>query len=458
MKLKLTIVFTMILFVFSVSFSQVEVGVQNITERVKILILPFADRSDEKKFPNSRDNGLIVFYSLYSFIGIVPQVDIVSKNEALGINLKKDDFETYATKNNIDFIIYGEYYLSKGEGRNAKFNVTLNIWSRGTKADIFSKNFTGITGPDIFETADELIAVSLKNILNIGYRVVTVNFKNFDIGDEKYELIFNGKLIEEISNSNFQYTLKVLPDVNNILEIKRKWDGKNAFETTLRLESYASIDVTYSAMGKVSISKLKFKERGREYKVFLDDREVDMIDKEIEAKAGIKHNLTVVDNKDYNVLNEEFYLKDGELKLLTPVVKNPGILHFKLYSLDRNMATLSIDFFTGRYFWIGAGCGGSYFKTDMVELAFVTPVIEAGYYLFNDRAYPFRIGTGIALRGDIKLLDSYGGDSTISRYIYSGGLFLNLETFFLLIRPVVYLTYDAGNFVFSYGIGVGITI
>ncbi|MCX7821372.1 MAG: hypothetical protein N2258_06835 [Brevinematales bacterium] len=448
-------IFLLILLVSTQLFSQEASVKLSTSQKKKILILPMKDNSDKRKFPASKESGNIMFYSLYSFIGILPQIEITNKNDAFKMSFKKnDEIYDYAKNNNIEYVLYGEYEI-KREKREAEIEVKFRVWSSKDSTNIISINLTSLAGVEIFDTIDEMIKTFLKDVLKIDYKVATVNFKNFDIGDEKFSLYVNGSLVEEITNSNFTYTLKVLPQVTNLIEIKRK-DGTNAIENQIYLKPYASIDFSYIAMGTIKVNPLQLEERGRKYRFLVDGEEVDIIGKSKSIKAGRKHKVELKDDKNQTHLREEFYLKDGEVKEYTPKIQNPGFIHFKAYTFDKEMLTLGVDLTFGRYFWAGLGIGGTYFKNENIEFSYISPSIEAGYFFYNDRSYLLRIGTGVNFKYYYKLVDSLRSENYIPEVIYSVNIFLNTEFSYLLFRPSIYIAYDGKDPIFSYGLGLGV--
>lgn len=449
-------VFLLILLLISTKVFSQETSIKlSTSQRKKILILPLKDNSDRKKFPASKESGNIIFNSLYSFIGILPQIEITNKNDAYKMNFRKnEELYEYAKNNNIEYVLYGEYEI-KREKKDAEIEVKFRVWSGKDSSNIISVNYTSLAGVEIFDIIDEIIKTFLKDVLKIDYKVATVNFKNFDIGDEKFSLYVNGSLVEEITNSNFTYTLKVLPQVTNLIEIKRK-DGTNAIENYIFLKPYASIDFSYTSMGILKVNPLQLAERERKYKFFIDGEEVDIIGKSKSIKAGRKHKIELKDDKNKTHLRDEFYLKDGETKEYTPKIQNPGLIHFKAYTLDKEMLTLGFDLTFGRYFWVGLGIGGTYFKNEKIEFSYISPSIEAGYFFYNDRSYMLRIGTGINLKYYYKFTDSLKEKNYIPDVIYSANLFLNTEFSYLLFRPSIFIAYDGVNPIFSYGLGIGV--
>ncbi len=451
--------FFMFFFVFIVfanfSFSQDAKIKVSLSEKKKLLILPFEDNSDRKKFPASRESGIIMFNSLYYFIGILPQVEVTDKNVASKLNFKNNNqIFKYAQENDIDYVIYGEYSLSR-EKNDVMIQIDYKVWSKKESSNLVSVVYNSSAGLDIFDNIDEMIKKFLKDILKIDYQVAVINFKNFDIGEEKFSLYVNGSFLEEITNSNFNLSLKVLPRYTNIIEIKRK-DGTNAIESAIFLRPHHSIDFSYTSMGTIKVNPIKLEERGRKYSFFIDGAEVDIIGGSKSIKAGVRHKVELKDDKGKTHLKDEFYLKDGEVKEYSPVIQNPGLFHYKAYTFDKEMLTLGVDIGIGRYFWVGAGSGVTYFQNENITFCYISPQVEAGYFFLNDRSYLWRVGGGVNFKYYYKLIDSLSEKKYIPEGIYSIGLFLNGEFSFVTFRPTVYFSFDDKDFYISFGLGFGV--
>jgi TolB-like protein len=457
----------LVLFCFSFFYAQEEVKIKTDTgvsqqNKAKVLILPFTNKTDSKKFANSGLIKSVVFRSFYSFVGIIPSIDVPDQKILTNILIENMDAAKVADQQDADIIIYGNYKFS-GSKSEPDVGITLNVWTKDKHTNIISKSYKTTSGLEIFDTIDEMIANSIKAALNIELNVANVNFNNFKIGREKYELYVNGKMIEEITNEGFSYNLKILPASDYRIFLKKKWDGQEALQALVNLKEYQSIEIQYSALGTVRIGGIAFKDNLKKYRIELDGKDVVEGQLISNVAAGIDHTL-VLKGFDSNVISQEtFYLRDKEIKEVQPKEKSTGFAHFKLYSLDRNMATLGAELYFFRYLWAGIGVGGSYFTTTNLNsmVFFISPYVEAGYYLLGDMGSDLRLGIG--LEGRVNLYQPEDAVKKINaafpNYQPNLGIFAQIEWKLFFFRPTLYLLMGADNQInFSYGLGAGIKL
>jgi hypothetical protein len=335
----------------------------------------------------------------------------------------------------------------------------LKIWDNTKKTNIVNSPFKGTTDVDIFDTVDAMSTMILKSTLNIEPGTANIVFDGFKVGKEQYDLVVNNKVVDTVTNEKFTLNLKILPDTAYIVQLLHKPDNKEAFQGTVNLPRYQSITIGYTPFGRVKINPVFMKDRIKTYSIFLDDMLVSEGKTVSNIQAGLKHTVTLKDNLSKEVDKSEFYLKDSDVTQVTLGEKYPSPLHFEAYSLDRSMASLGVDLYIGRYFWLGLGTGGSYFAAGSSPLIFVSPYVETGYYFLGDLAYDLRVGAG--LLGKVNMFfpedTAKAIDSSVNNYSPNAGVFAQVEWKFIMIRPAAYIYFDASqNIQFTYGLGVGV--
>lgn len=437
--------------------TEVKVTAETGDNKAKVLILPFDNKVNPSKYKNAELVKAITFRSFYTFIGIIPSIDVPDEKILTNIAYSRDTISKVAEEQSADFIIYGDYSF-EGTRNNPKVNYNLYLWSRKDSTNALAKKYATSTDAEIFDTIDDMIALVMKSSLNIDVNIANVYFNSFAIGSEKYSLFVNEKLVSEISNSDFSYNLKVLPDNDYQIIIRREWDKKNAVEALVNLKQYKSITISHNATGKLKINEVGNKDRNKSYTVLLDDKPIIENTLLTNIAAGLSHRITVLDNNSNSVFKETFYIHDGEEKTISPSANTPSIVHFKAYSLDANFATVGADFFLGRYIWAGLGIGGSYLSANNNTFIFLSPYVEIGYYFIGDMEYPLRIGAGISGRANMFLTSAETAKSysTVPALMPNLGVFALVEWTFIMFRPAFYGYMDGQNFGFGYGLGTGV--
>ncbi len=457
------LVFFILITAASFTFAQevsVSTGGSETNKKAKVLILPLKNKSNERVFVSSGLVRAIIFHSFYTFIGIIPSVNVPDDTNMLNLTADEKNVSKLAEEENADIIIYGDYQF-KGTRANPSIKTELRIYSRNGNTNILKKEYlVASTGAEIFDTIDEMISDSVKSALNIEVNIANIFFEKFKTGRDQYELYVNGKLISPITNDGFNYNLKILPDNDYKVQIKRLWDQKFVLEALANLKSYKSITISYAGLATVKVNGIAYKDRNKNYQLFLDNKPVNENDIITNMPAGRNHVLKLTETNEGVVENQTFYVKDGENRDVTPSEKSSGIFHIKAIALDRSFATLGADLFWGRYFWFGVGAGASYSTLSTGTVYFISPYVEAGYYFLGDINYDFRIGAGIQGRVNMYFPENPVRqiDPSIQNYMPNLGIFGQLEWKFIILKPTLYLYWDQGNIGVSYGIGAGFRI
>jgi len=440
-----------------VAFSDENVKISIGSEKkIKVLIIPFNNEANKKIYKNSSLYREILFRSFYSFIGFIPSLDVPDDDVLRNINLGSALVEKFAEEKNVDIIIYGNYHL-EGERKEPEVVYNLKVWDSSKKTNIIDLKYKTSTGREIFDTIDEMMSKVLTSALNISADSATIVFENFNIGKEQYELFVNNKKIDTITNTDYNYKLRIVPDVDYVVQLKRKRDNGEALHSVIRLQKYQIISIGYTGYGKVQVNSIAYKDNLKKYSLFLNDKEVVEGQLISNLQAGLKYTLSVKNDRQEEVFREDFYLRDAEVKVVNPCEKDYSPWHFKALTLDRNFLTLGIDYFPWRYFWVGIGAGASYASVGSNSLFFLSPFVEAGYYFMGDMAYDLRIGAGVVGRVNIFMPEDVGKsmDFSVGNYSPNAGIFVQLEWRFIVLRPVAYLVFGKEDIFFSYGLGIG---
>ena len=456
---KILLVIILVWTVTCIMYAETTVQVHNDSDskKAKVLILPFENKVNVSKFKNSELVRAITFRSFYTFIGIIPSINVPDEKILTNISYTKDTVSKVAEDQSADFVIYGDYSF-EGSKNSPKVIYNLYLYSRKDSTNALSKKYVTTTEAEIFDTIDDMISQVMKSSLNIDVNIANVYFNGFTIGTERYSLFVNDKLVSEISNSDFNFNLKVLPDNDYKIIIRREWDKKDVEEAVVNLKQYKSITISHNAFAKLKINEVGNKDRNKTYTILLDNSPIPGNSYLSNFAAGQTHTIAVMDNKSNTVYKDTFFIHDGEEKTISSSEKTPGIVHFKVYSLDANFATIGADFFFSRYFWAGIGAGGSYLSANNSTFIFFSPFVELGYYLVGDMEYPFRIGAGISGRGNMffasaEAASAYGN---VPAFMPNLGVFALIEWNFIMFRPTFYGYMAGKNFGYGYGLGTAL--
>ncbi len=221
-------------------------GETNKEKKLSILILPLDNKTDKINFPNSELVKTIIFRSLYSFIGFIPSLDIPDEAVLREIRFDPDNPSLIARKYNADFIIYGSYNLVKKDNE-PQASVHLRIWSR-ISGKMNEKIFNTPTDVSIFDSIDNMIADSVKIILNEEMKTASIHFGDFKVRKEPYLLMINNKVLSVISNDSFTLSLKILSEMNYQVILKKQDDNTTALNIMVNLKPGENTNISFASL------------------------------------------------------------------------------------------------------------------------------------------------------------------------------------------------------------------
>ena len=221
-------------------------------KREKVVILPFQNDTDTKQFKNSGVFRKIFSRTFFTFISILPVIDVPDMGRTNDIAVSFSNIQAFSDSEKARIVIYGRYRLS-GPKANPKIIAELTAYDGAGRTNIFSKIYETTTGPDVFEDIENMISEVMKSSLNIDVKnIAAINFMNFRIANETYQLYVNGRLIASPSNTNFSLVLRVMPQTNYSILLKQP-GGRTVLKTDVRLALNGSTNIGYSGYGSVRI-------------------------------------------------------------------------------------------------------------------------------------------------------------------------------------------------------------
>ncbi len=209
-------------------------------KKYKLIIVPFkyAGNTNDK----SREAGTgvirnIVFNSIYSLVSLVPSFDVPEKGYLKDMSIEKP--EETASGGKADFIVYGDYSLTGGSA-----DIKLKIWSSITKG-VITSDYKLPTDEDIFEGVDGIMSYIVKSILKEDKKLAFLNFGNFSMDPEEYELYVNNRLVAKPASSDFSLSLKVLSKTKYWILMQRVSDQANVIDRSISLDAGETTNIGF---------------------------------------------------------------------------------------------------------------------------------------------------------------------------------------------------------------------
>ncbi len=309
-----------------------------ISNQLKVLILPFEDKSDQAAYPNSKIVKTIVQNELYAFLYTVPSFNVPDKDVLSGMNstflsgkiiTSEEIFSNYQA----NIIIYGDYAL-KGKKTDPTAQIQMKIWNRVLGISNAGTYKTTLDA-DIFDTMDAMLSNIISLTLNQNVKLAFLNFGNFKIGKGSYALIINNKLVSKITNNAYSLNLKILPNAVYTVKLRDLTDYRIVFNSSVMLKPGEMTNFSYSALGKVRFTMTN-QTPDEKFQIFLNGDEVKMDEDISNIQAEDLYSLQVLNKTKNNYYWDTFYLSDGESKnLIIPKDK------FVVYALTTDYMPVS---------------------------------------------------------------------------------------------------------------------
>ncbi len=286
-----------------------------VSNKLKVLILPFDNKSDQKAYPNSKIVNTILQNEIYPFLYIIPSFDVPDKTNLAALNsdlLNRQDLNTQEIYSNYqaDIIIFGDYDLH-GISTNTTAQIHLKIWKKSSGKTLAQEYKTPID-PDIFDATDAMLSQIIKFTLNGELKIAYLNIGNLKIGNGSYSLAINNKPVAKITNDNFSLNLKILPNAVYSVRLRNLADKRNVINTTLMLKPSDTTNISYAALGNIRCS-ITNRAPGEDFQLFLNGNEIPLDSVISNLPAERDYQVKVVD-KNKNEYSNTFYLSDGEFK------------------------------------------------------------------------------------------------------------------------------------------------
>ncbi len=422
-------------------------------DKLRVLILSLNNLSDTNKYPSSDDLKPVIFNSLYNFIGIIPSLDIPEQKVLQKIEWTPEQIAQIAKDRGADLVIYGDYTLS-GVAYDPKAKLNLKIYSTERVVDLLSKTYNTPTDIEIFDTIDRVINDLSVELLKGKVEVAYLNFHDFEVGDEAYDIYVNDKIIASITNSDFQLNLKILANTSYGVEIIRRFDKKAVHDSSFVLQPGVTANISHRAQATLDLKALTGKKKGSAYTLKLNDTPILDNQKYTNILGGQKYNLVVIEDGTNLAYSNSFYLHDSGKITVKPFVKSKGgAWGLSLSFNDESMIQAAVTWNFHPKFWVGAGAGFSYLPISLLvpvsdpsnqiqSPLFVNTYIGAGYSFLGDKDSNFRLGVDISLHYTL---------ISMTPNIYPGininpltlGAFISAEWKFLFLKVGTY--YDISN-------------
>jgi hypothetical protein len=153
--------FLFIIFIFSLNIV--------FPEDTTFMVVPFENKSDITNYKTSDNIKIIMYNSLYSFIRIIPNVNLLD-NQSVGS--VPAALSSNSISNEADVTVYGDYSLSGDPiepllALNLKIRVKDKI--KEEQKVIFEKTYKSPTDIEIFDSIDRMIADVVKTVFKFNF-------------------------------------------------------------------------------------------------------------------------------------------------------------------------------------------------------------------------------------------------------------------------------------------------
>jgi TolB-like protein len=313
----------MLLFFFLPLFS--------LEEKPKVLILPFAEKFDTNKYSTANTTCQLLFHSLYSFIGLMPTVEVPDRERLISMAARSSDVRSLAETEKADYVIGGDVQF-RGDVYGPTARITLRVWSRSAGRLVLEKDWETPTGFEFFDTVDDIIRDFVKEVLKTSMNLATIRFDDFHVGDGQYDIVVNGKQIAIVSNDSFSMPLRVLSDADYQITFRRLCGaGMTSRIPVVVLNRFVKLtagsveNIGFRSVGTVTIHPAKNLGSLSLYTFLLNDRMV--------PDGTVLSNIDASGEMRYRIMEDEtnvawetnFYLGDNSQATIDPEISAGNI-------------------------------------------------------------------------------------------------------------------------------------
>lgn len=288
-------------------------------KKAVVLIIPFEDKADGKKYKATETTATMIFNSMYTFIGLLPTIDVPDKKVLMGYKWTESKLAAVAAESGADVILYGDY-VYQGDPGEPDAAINLKVWIKESNRVTFSKTYKTPTDLDIFDSIDDMIKDFIQGVLKTSVNVATIRFGGFHIGDRTYALFVNGKEIASVTNTDFALNLRVLADSEYRVEIKDAKSGAVSFSSSYVLRPRSLTNVSFQASGKMQTFVIPNKNPARPYTFLLNNSNITEGAVLSNAPANISYTYRVMESGTNVRYETNFYLAENASLLLTSVI------------------------------------------------------------------------------------------------------------------------------------------
>ncbi|NPV01334.1 MAG: hypothetical protein HPY53_08120 [Brevinematales bacterium] len=445
------------------------------TKKMKLILGHPIDQSAVKSTAADKIN-ILLYRTVYNFTAIVPFFDVLDPSIATNLPIMDNNLEAVAVSNQSDFIVYWSYKIT-GPQNAPQAEIRQVVWSLGAGKVVQEKGYTTKLDISLIDTIDLMLEDILKPVLNVGsIKVAFLQFLDFQIGKETYDLWINSKFISRVEGDSFSMKMKVLADQDYKIEMKQGFKAITNF--TVHVLPGEAATISYKAAATVKLLPFEGKDSFKQYLALFDKHVLLEGDVWSGIPAGKEYLFELYELPTNRIAKKAFYLSDGMIKEINVNLKafprfyiSAGLSyqneHFTGSSLiheDVSSPVFNIDlsyfitpaFWTGLYFNYSSGNDLSLSNTtDILDSSYMLGA-EAGYLILGDQREVVKFGAGIHLGYsffDTKI-------NNINQKLFESqninlGLFLNLNISWVQIRLYVisatksfqlqYVNYDPAN-------------
>ena len=447
---------------------------QNV-KKMKLILGHPIDQSAVKSTAADKIN-ILLYRTVYNFTAIVPFFDVLDPSIATNLPIKDNNLEAVAVSNQSDFIVYWSYKIS-GPQNAPQAEIRQVVWALGTGKVVQDKVYTTKLDVSLIDTIDLMLEDILKPVLNVGsIKVAFLQFLDFQIGKETYDLWINSKFISRIEGDSFSMKMKVLADQDYQIEMKQGF--KEITNFTVHVLPGEAATISYKAVAAVKLLPFEGKDSFKQYLALFDKHVLLEGDVWNGVPAGKEYIFELYELPTNQIAKKVFYLSDGMVKEISVNLKafprfyiaagvsyqNEHYIGSSLIHEDISSPVFNMDisyfitpaFWAGLYFNYCSGSGLQLSNTFDVDNSSYMLGAEAGYLILGDQREVVKFGAGIHLGYsffDIALNNS--SQKLFESQNINLGFFFNLNITWIQLRLYVisamksfqlqYVNYDPVN-------------
>ncbi|OHD54962.1 MAG: hypothetical protein A2Y33_03130 [Spirochaetes bacterium GWF1_51_8] len=426
-------------------------------QKLKVVLAKPKNLSAEKSSAADKIDVLL-YKTTYNFTAIIPFLDVMEPSKATNLPISEANLEAVSVSNKSDFIVYWSYTIS-GPQNSPKADIRQQVWSLGAGKIVWDKTYSTTLDVVLIDTIDVMMEDSLKQVLNLaGIKVGFIQFADFKIGQEKYDLWINSKHISKIEGEGFAQKLKVLADQDYNIELVQGL--KKVTNFTVHVAAGEIANVSYTAHASIRLLPFDGKDSYKQYLALIDKKVILEGEEWKNILAGKEYLFELYEMPTNMIVKKSYYLTDGQVKDIQVYLKGytqfyltfaAGPCAAKFYdtgATDEFKPGFTLEFSPIYYphpkWWFGGYVGLDMIdqtQTNNATLEYrnVFAGLQGGYIFVNRQQDLFNMGVGLKIgygmfnikQKNPEFLLYYSDNFQLGLFVFAqlAGIRLNVEVY-----------------------------